>query len=97
MSKKTVSRHYYAEFSPYGIRTLSEGDRLMRFDSREERDAMVDTINDADLFVFPRAQEVTLREVAHRYRVSDFHDADRRMEGYPRTCRGRCYHEIAPR
>lgn len=36
-----MSRHYYAEYAPYGIRTKSEADRAIRFDTREERDAWV--------------------------------------------------------
>ena len=94
MTKKTV-KHYYAEFCPYGIRSLSDGDRLMQFESKKERDDMVKLINSNDYF--DRAESVTLRSVSHRYRISDFNDLDVCHEGFPRTCRDKIYFEIAPK
>ena len=38
---------FYAEFCPYGIHTISDGDTLMAFETREERNEMVERINDA--------------------------------------------------
>lgn len=65
---------FYAEFCPCGITTISEGDTLMGFDTREERDEMVERINaDVDIEARgDRAQAVTVREVAHRYDVRKF-------------------------
>lgn len=34
-------KNYYAEYCPYGRNTMSEGDRLQVFSSREERDKWV--------------------------------------------------------
>lgn len=63
----------YAEFCPYGIRTISDGDTFMAFDTREERDEMVDRINDAHSEMIDGcAVAVTTREVAHRYNFNDF-------------------------
>lgn len=38
MKKNTGNRHYYAEFCQYGSKTISDGDTLMRCETREERD-----------------------------------------------------------
>ncbi len=38
---------FYAEFCPYGIHTISDGDTLMAFETREERNEMAERINDA--------------------------------------------------
>lgn len=59
---------FYAEFCPYGIRTISDGDMLMAFETREERDEMVESINYAHSErVDGCAVAVTTREVSHRY------------------------------
>lgn len=34
MGKNTGNRHYYAEFCQYGSKTISDGDTLMRFETR---------------------------------------------------------------
>ena len=36
---------FYAEFCPYGIHTISDGDTLMAFETREERNEMVERIH----------------------------------------------------
>lgn len=93
-----ATRHYYAEFCPYGTDTISDGDTLMRFATREERDDMVKRINDAD---GDRAQAVTLAEVSHRYNVRKFFDDPfgdcvREVDGL-KTCAGRPFYEICHR
>lgn len=89
-------RHYYAEFSPCGIHTMSDGDRLMRFDSTAERDEIVERINAAH-YDKPEgvARAVTTREVAHRYNIHNF-NTDYEHEG-GRTFKGKIYFEIEPR
>lgn len=74
-----MTRHYYAELSPYGTGTLSAEDELYRFDSREERDEFVSRINERST-CGDRCQAVTTRQVAHRYNVGDFDDPDRSSE-----------------
>lgn len=87
---------FYAEWHEYGNDTISAGDTLMRFCTREERDEMVERLNgihDEDVCAV-----VTTREVAHRYDVRDFGDADKRDEVQGvRTCAGRCFWEIGHR
>jgi hypothetical protein len=34
--------YYYAQYSPYGVRVFSHGDRLYRFTTRAARDTVVD-------------------------------------------------------
>lgn len=92
------SRSYYAEFCPYGIKTLSQEDTLMCFDSREERDEMVERINEVE---DNRAQAVTVRDVAHRYDVRKFRndpfcDYCHEVNGM-RTCKGKPFFEISHR
>lgn len=64
---------FYAEFSPYGTNTLSQGMELARFETRRERDEWVSRMNsfgDID-----RWQAVTTREVSHRFDIRKFdHD-----------------------
>lgn len=91
---------FYAEFCPFGTRTISEGDTLMAFDTREERDEMVDRIND-DVDIDCRAQPVTTREVAHRYDIRKFRDDPwgiycHEVDGL-RTCKGKPFFEITHR
>lgn len=90
-----MNKHYYAEYCPYGIDTLSHGDTLMQFDTREERDEMVERLS----FGYPcECKAVTVREVAHRYNFADFKDGDRCREvGDARTCKGRIFFEIGHR
>lgn len=66
---------YYAEFCPYGIHTISDDDTLMAFETRRERDEMVERIN-ADALNHPEgyAAPVTTREVEHKYNLRDFRD-----------------------
>lgn len=86
---------FYAEFHPYGIDTISDGDTLMAFDTRDERDEMVKRINDAHSEMLEGcAIAVTTREVAHRYNLNDFRSDNASEVNYPRTCHGRCFFEI---
>jgi len=86
---------FYAEFCPYGIHTISDGDTLMAFETRDERNEMVKRINDAHS---ERAEgcavEVTTREVAHRYNFNDFGNDNASEVPYLRTCKGKCFSEI---
>lgn len=59
---------FYAEYSPYGCRTLSDGDVLLCFDTREERDAKVEELNDRHPELSDGVcRAVTVRQVRHRY------------------------------
>lgn len=90
---------FYAEFCPYGTKTISDGDTLMAFDTREERDDMVERINaehDED-----HAQAVTTREVSHRYDLRKFRDDPfgdycHEVNGV-RTCKGKPFLEVTHR
>lgn len=85
---------FYAEFYPYGINTISDGDTLMAFDTREERNEMVARINDADSeSIEGCALPVTTREVAHKYNFNDFKNGNA-SEAPLRTCKGKCFFEI---
>lgn len=89
---------FYAEFCPFGTKTISDGDTLMGFDSRDERDEMVERLNaDGD----DRAQAVTVREVSHRYDVRKFRDDPfcdycHEVNGL-RTCKGKPVFEVSHR
>lgn len=48
MGKNAGNRHYYAEFCQYGSKTISDGDTLMRFETREESDEIVKRINETN-------------------------------------------------
>lgn len=86
---------FYAEFCPYGINAISDGDTLMAFETREERDEMVKRINDAHReSVEGCAAAVTTREVAHRYNFNDFRNDNATEVPHIRTCEGRCFFEI---
>lgn len=39
---------FYAEYCCYGLATISDADRVMRFETREERDEMVERLNEAN-------------------------------------------------
>lgn len=85
---------FYAEFCPYGINTISDGDTLMAFDTREERDEMVDRMNDAPSEMTEDcAVAVTTREVAHKYNFNDFRNGNASVVPL-RTCKGKCFREI---
>lgn len=94
---------FYAEFCPCGITTISDGDKLMGFDTREERDEMVERLNAVvDIEESgDRAQAVTVREVAHRYDVRKFTndpygDYCHEVNGV-RTCKGKPFFEVTHR
>lgn len=86
---------FYAEFCPYGIHTISDGDTLMAFETREERNEMVERINDAHSErIEGCAVAVTTREVAHRYDFNDFRNDNASEVPHLRTCKGRSFFEI---
>lgn len=86
---------FYAEFHPYGINTISDGDTLMAFETREERDEMVERINDAHSERMEGcAIAVTTSEVAHRYNFNDFRNGNANEVPYLRTCKDKCLFEI---
>lgn len=81
---------FYAEFLPWGINSISDGDTLMRFETKRERDEMVERLNHT-------TQAVTTREIAHRYNLKDFY-GDRCREAYAlKTCDNKCVLEIPHR
>lgn len=67
-------KHWYAEFSKYGVGTLSSGDCLFRFTSRTERDAVIEKGNAA--CESPKWSAAKVRDVSHRYRIAEFDDPD---------------------
>lgn len=83
---------FYAEFCPCGITTISRYDTLMQFETKRERDEMVERINSADCAM--RAQEVTTREVAHRYNLNDFKGERCREVNGLKTCDNKYFWEI---
>lgn len=61
-------RHYYAEWCPYGVDTISYDDQLCQFRTRDDRDDFVAMCNrSADYYGHDFAAPVTLRQVAHKY------------------------------
>lgn len=94
----TKTRHaYYAEFCPYGLNSISDGDRLMVFDSAEERDEMVERLNKCDgnrHIVEGVACAITRKEASRIYRLQDFGtEYEREVYGL-RTCENRCFFEV---
>lgn len=86
---------FYAEFCPCGITTIADSDTLMQFETKRERDEMVERINSTDCRT--RAQAVTRREIAHRYNIADF-NGERCREVYGlKTCCDKCLWEIPHR
>jgi hypothetical protein len=86
---------FYAEFCPRGITTITDSDTLVQFETKRERDEMVERINSADCST--RAQAVTRREVAHRYNFNDF-NGERCREVYGlKTCCDKYFWEIPHR
>lgn len=78
---------FYAEYLPWGTNSISYEDTLMRFETKRERDEMVERLNSM-------AQAVTTREIAHRYNLKDFY-GDRCREVYGlKTCDNKHFFEI---
>lgn len=81
---------FYAEYLPYGTNSISDGDTLMRFETRRERDEMVERLNHT-------TKAVTTREVSHRYNLKDFYgDRCREVWGL-KTCDNKNFFEIPHR
>lgn len=87
---------FYADYRPNRVLNPSLNDRLMRFESREERDNMIEVINNANNNIIV-ACEVKITHVGGKYNVRDFDNGDKCTEGYPKTCHNKIYFEIAPR
>lgn len=86
---------FYAEFCPYGTRTISDDDTLMQFETREERDEMVERLNDKNFEQIEGvAAAVTTRGVRHRYNFNDFNNDNANEVPRLRTFKGRCFFEI---
>lgn len=86
---------FYAEFCPYGTRTISDGDTLMQFDTREERDEMVERLNGMNFEQTDGvAAAVTTREARHRYNLNDFNNGNNSEVPRLRTFKGCCFFEI---
>lgn len=86
---------FYAEFCPRGITTITDSDTLVQFETKRERNEMVERINSSDYGT--RAQAVTRRGVAHRYNFNDF-NGERCREVYGlKTCCDKCLWEIPHR
>ena len=86
---------FYAEFCPYGINSISNGDTLMAFDTRKERNEMVNRINEANSWnIDGCAVAVTTREVSHRYNLNDFSNGNASEVPHLRTCNGKRFFEI---
>lgn len=71
---------FYAEFCPYGITTISDGDRLVQFPTKRERDEWVSAHDNS--------VAATTREVSHRYNFADFKNENRcvKMKDDPGVC-----------
>lgn len=74
---------FYAEYCPYGVRTISESDRVMRFATRAERDEMVERLNAAHWeSVEGVCAPITRKDAARRNREKELHmhhQAQRRL------------------
>lgn len=96
-NRKKGTRRYYAEFCPYGLNSISDGDRLMVFDSAEERNEMVERLNKCDRnwhIVEGVACAISREEASRTYRVQDFGtEYEREVYGL-RTCENRCFFEV---
>ena len=86
-------KHCYAEFMEDGLDRPCGNDRLMQFMTKEERDEMVEQINNADYC--PRARPVTVREASKRYNMRHFW-TDECEESTRRTCHGHVFWLIEP-
>lgn len=86
---------FYAEFCPCGIEKSSHYDTLMKFETRRERDEMIERLNSA--VCAKRAQEVTTREAAHRYNLNDFNGMRCREVKGLKTCDNKYFWEIPHR
>lgn len=64
------TRAAYAEHCPYGLRSISGGDRVIRFATAAERDAWVDRANAGSDVVEGVAAAITLAEARKTYRMT---------------------------
>lgn len=88
---------YYAEFHPYGAGNASSDNRLMQFETVEERDEMVARLNEIHWGNgYDVCAPMTTRE-ATRYNLRRFKSLDWSHEVCGvRTCRNRVFFEIEP-
>ena len=68
---KTTARAAYAEYCPYGLNTLSTGDRVIKFATAADRDEWVAALNDYTDRVEGVARAITRAEAAKTYRMQD--------------------------
>lgn len=69
---KTTARAAYAEYCPYGLRTLSrDGDRVIKFATVADRDEWVAAANAGSDCVEGVAAPITYAEAAKTYRMQD--------------------------
>lgn len=86
---------FYAEFCYYGLNTISEGDTLMRFETRKERDEMVERLNECNYETIEGVcAPITRKEAAKTYRVQDFANGYCEEVHALRTCAGRNFFEV---
>jgi hypothetical protein len=89
---------FYAEYLPWGTNSISYEDTLMRFETKRERDEMVERLNSMGKAVAMHegcvAQAVTTREIAHRYNLKDFYGARCREVYGLKTCDNKHFFEI---
>lgn len=96
MTTKKNARCWYAEYAPYGLRTLSDGNTLMVFETKEERDEMVERLNGMYTYhVEGVARAITRKEASEEYRTQDLNDHEHKLEvNGIHTCAGRCFFEV---
>ena len=86
---------FYAEFCYYGLNTISEGDTLMRFETRKERDEMVERLNECNYETIEGVcAPITRKEAAKSYRMQDFDNGMMEEVHALRTCAGRNLFEV---
>lgn len=86
---------YYAEYCVYGVNTICESDTLMIFDTKEERDEMVERLNILHYdSVAGVARAITRKDAASLYRLQDIGTEYEREVAHVRTCAGRNFFEV---
>ncbi len=93
-SKRRRRRFWYAEWCPRGC-DKGPGDSLMIFQSREERDEMVERINRANFEHWDGcARPITRKDATALYRLQDIGTDFEREVLHSHTCVGRPYFEV---
>ncbi len=74
MKPEKKARRWYAEYRRYGFNARSDCDSLMVFDTREQRDAVVEALNGdgrTDHIEEGVARAITRKEASKDYRTQD--------------------------